>query len=202
MRIDLASQSDLLAFYRLLAGAIVPRPIAFVSTQSAAGVLNLSPFSFFTVASIDPPVLCFCPLLKGNAAEKDTLRNIEETREFVVNIVSESFVPKMNATSAEVPSHVDEFQLSGLTPHKSELVTPPGVAESHVQLECRLREVIRFGDRPYAGNLVLGDILMMHIDDAIMAGDLIDRSKLAAVGRMAGQTYVRTTDCFDLTRPA
>jgi flavin reductase (DIM6/NTAB) family NADH-FMN oxidoreductase RutF len=202
MKIDLAHQPDLLAFYRLLAGAVVPRPIAFVSTLSSSGRRNLAPFSFFNVASIDPPVLCFSPLLKTNGAQKDTLRNIEETRQFVVNIVSDSFVAKMNATSAEVPPDVDEFLLSGLTPKPSELVAPPGVAESHVQLECRLRDVIRFGDHAHAGNLVLGDILMMHIDDAVVSGGLIDRAKLAAVGRMAGQTYARTTDCFDLTRPA
>ena len=202
MKIDLAQQSDLLGFYRLLAGAVVPRPIAFVSTLSAAGRRNLAPFSFFTVASVDPPVLCFSPLLKGNSAQKDTLRNIEETRQFVVNIVSESFVAPMNVTSSEVPPDVDEFLLSGLTPKPSQMVAPPGVAESHVQLECSLREVIRFGDHPHAGNLILGDILLMHIDDAVLSNGLIDRSKLAAVGRMAGQTYTRTTDCFDLTRPA
>jgi len=202
MRIDLARQADLLAFYRLLAGAVVPRPIAFVSTQNASGGLNLAPFSFFNVASIDPPVLCFSTLLKGDGSPKDTLRNIEATRQFVVNIVSETFVAQMNATSAEVPPDVDEFALSGLTPQPSEMVTPPGVAESHVRLECRLRDIVHFGDRAYAGNLVLGDIVLMHIDDAILAGGLIDPDKLAALGRMAGQTYVRTTDRFDLTRPA
>jgi flavin reductase (DIM6/NTAB) family NADH-FMN oxidoreductase RutF len=202
VRINLAEQTDLLAFYRLLAGAVVPRPIAFVSSLSASGVRNLAPFSFFNVVSVDPPVLGFSTLLKGNGTEKDTLSNIEQTREFVVNICSESFVAKMNATSSEVPPDVDEFALSGLTPRPSEMVAPPGVVESHVQLECRLRDVIRFGSRPHAGNLILGDIVLMHIDEAILEGGLIDRSKLGAIGRMAGQTYARTTDCFELTRPA
>lgn len=201
MRIE-PDPDDILGFYRLLVGAIVPRPIAFVSTLSAAGVRNVAPFSFFTVASVDPPVLCFSPVLKGDGQAKDTLRNIEETGEFVVNVVSESFAPQMNATAAEVSPGVDEFELTGLTARPSELVKPPGVAESHIQIECRLRQILRFGDRPHSGNLVLGDVLVMHIDDAVMDGKYIDRDKLGAIGRMAGFTYARTTDCFDLVRPA
>ena len=167
---------------------------------------NLAPFSFFTVASVDPPVVCFSPLVRGDGRRKDTIHNLEQTGEFVLNIVSESFAPQMNATSAEVDADVDEWVLSGLTPLPSDLVQPPRVAESHVHLECRLRQIIRFGDNVLAGNLVLGDILIIDVnEDVLVTVDgqrLIDRDRLQAIGRMAGESYARTTDCFDLQRPA
>jgi flavin reductase (DIM6/NTAB) family NADH-FMN oxidoreductase RutF len=195
--------TEVLPFYGYMIGSITPRPIAFVSTMSASGGLNLAPFSFFSVASVDPPVICFNPLTHPGGRRKDTVRNIEATKEFVVNIVSESFAEKMNQCSAEVPPEVDEFKLSGLTPAPSHRVKPPSVAESHVHFECRLRDIIRFGDRAYSGNLVLGDVLLIDVDDAVLDKDkLIDRVKLATIGRMGGPSYVRTkSDCFDLARP-
>ena len=142
--------------YKLLVGSVVPRPIAFVSSMDAEGVRNLAPFSFFTVASANPPIVCFCPMIRGNAATslpptKDTLSNILATREFVVNIVSEEFAAQMNACSAELPPEVDEFMVSGLTPLASDLVRPPRVAESHVQMECRLRQVVHVSTEPLGG---------------------------------------------------
>jgi flavin reductase (DIM6/NTAB) family NADH-FMN oxidoreductase RutF len=196
---------DPLRFYGYMIGSIVPRPIAFVSSLSSTGARNLAPFSFFTVASVDPPVVCFSPLVRGDLKRKDTVNNVEATKEFVLNIVSEEFAPQMNQCSAEVDPDVDEFQLSGLTPVPSQLVKPPRVKESHVHMECRLREIIRFGDKPLAGNLVLGDILLIDIDEAILTEVdgliLIDRDRLRGIGRMAGVSYARTTDCFDLERP-
>lgn len=188
--------------YKLLVGSVVPRPIAFVSTTDTNGIRNLAPFSFFTVASANPPVLCFC--VAGRAKDmqrKDTLRNIEETGEFVVNIVSEEFGEQMNKTAAEVAPEVDEFALAGLTPLASELVRPPRVAESHVQMECRLRQVLRLSDEPAGGNLVLGDVLRFHVRQSMVEDFRIDPSKLNALGRMAGSTYVRTHDRFDMERP-
>src|SRR5262249_35024070 len=130
-------------------GAIVPRPIAFVSTISPEGVYNLAPFSFFTGISANPPTICFCPMVKAGAdPRKDTLRNIEAVPEFVVNIVSEEFAEKMNLCSGEYPPGVDEFQVSGLTPVASDLVKPPRVRESHVNMECRLLEIVRVSAKP------------------------------------------------------
>lgn len=192
--------------YKLMVGAIVPRPIAFVSTVDATGVRNLAPFSFFTACSSNPPVVCFCPIVRtGPRAPllplKDTLRNVRETGEFVINIVSEEFAEKMNRTSAEVPPEVDEFEISGLTPLASDLVRPARVAESHVQMECRLLQVVSVSEEPGGGHLVLGEVLRFHIDEAILDGDKIDPERLRAIGRMGGPTYIRTSDRFDLIRP-
>ena len=134
--------------YKLMIGAIVPRPIAFVSSLDEHGVRNLAPFSYFTAVSADPPVVLFCPSVRrddpqrGLVAHKDTLLNVIATREFVINVVTDALVEEMNLTSAQVPPEVDEFDLAGLTPLPSELVKPPRVAESPVQMECRLRQII------------------------------------------------------------
>jgi flavin reductase (DIM6/NTAB) family NADH-FMN oxidoreductase RutF len=123
------------------------------------------------------------------------------TREFVVNIVSEEFVERMNATAATVGPEVDEFELSGLTPIASELVKPARVAESHVQMECRLLQVVHVSERPLGGSVVLGEVLRFHVDEDYIEDFRIDPDKLRAVGRMAGSTYARTTDRFELQRP-
>ena len=188
--------------YKLLIGGIVPRPIAFVSTVSPEGGRNLAPFSFFTVASVHPPVLCFTPLLRGaGGGAKDTLHNVEATGEFVVNIVSEELAEDMNATSGDYQSDVDEFAVSQLTPVASETVKPARVGESHVHFECKLLQVIRFGTQPLSGGLVLGEVLRMHVDEAVLTAGRIDPDKLRAIGRMGGPTYTRTLDRFDLQRP-
>jgi len=188
--------------YKLMIGAIVPRPIAFVSSIDAAGVRNLAPFSYFTACSSNPPVVCFCTSVRsGPMPYKDTLRNIEATGEFVVNIVSEEFAGKMNATSAEVPPEIDEFELSGLTPLASDLVRPPRVAESKVQMECRLHQIVRVSDKPGGGILVLGEVIRFHVLERLLDGFRIDPDKLNAIGRMGGPTYVRTRDRFNMERP-
>lgn len=189
--------------YRLMVGAIVPRPIAFVSTIGCDGVLNLAPFSFFTAISANPPVICFAPMIRGgDGRRKDTLANIEATREFVVNIVSEDFKERMNACAADFPPEVDEFAVSGLTPVPSDLVRPPRVKESRVQMECRLIEAIHVSARPLGGSLIIGEVVRFHIDDALFDRYKIDPEKLRAIGRMGGPTYCRTTDRFDMPRPA
>jgi flavin reductase (DIM6/NTAB) family NADH-FMN oxidoreductase RutF len=185
--------------YKLLVGVVVPRPIAFVSTISPEGVLNLAPFSFFTVASANPPVLCFTASYRE--PRKDTLVNVRATNEFVVNIVSEEFAAKMNATSGEYPYDVDEFAVSGLTPVPSDLVRPPRVKESHASMECRLLQTVEVSNQRFGGTLILGEVVRFHIDDAIFEDFRIDPDKLGAVGRMAGSTYARTTDRFDMVRP-
>ncbi|HVT99160.1 MAG TPA: flavin reductase family protein [Acidobacteriaceae bacterium] len=188
--------------YKLMIGVIVPRPIAFVSSVDEHGIRNLAPFSYFTGCSTNPPVVCFVTAVRsGPRPSKDTLHNVLATNEFVVNIVSEEFAGQMNATSAEVGPEVDEFELAGLTPMASELVKPPRVAESHIHMECRLRQVLHISDRPGGGSLILGDVLRFHIDQAIVDNYKVDPQKLRAIGRMGGPTYVRTGDRFDMPRP-
>ncbi|MGC2400741.1 MAG: flavin reductase family protein [Acidobacteriaceae bacterium] len=188
--------------YKLMVGSIVPRPIALVSSVDRGGVRNLAPFSYFTACSSNPPVVVFCPILRPTPPmAKDTLRNIVDTREFVVNIVSEEFVERMNATAAQVGPEVDEFELSGLTPLASELVKPARVAESHIHMECRLLQIVQVSDRPGGGSLVLGEVLRFHVREDLVDNFRIDPAKLRAVGRMSGSTYVRTTDRFDMERP-
>jgi flavin reductase (DIM6/NTAB) family NADH-FMN oxidoreductase RutF len=182
---------------------VVPRPIAFVSTVNPEGAFNVAPFSFFTVASANPPVLVFSVGRRANPdPRKDTLRNINTAREFVVNVVSEEFGPKMNLCAGEYPPEMDEFQISGLTPIPSDLVKAPRVAESHINMECRLLYTIELSGLVTGGHLVLGEVIRFHIDDAYVHNYRIDPDKLRAIGRMAGNSYTRTLDRFDMIRPA
>lgn len=190
------------SIYKLMTGCIVPRPIAFVSSISVDGVLNLAPFSFFAGVSGDPPVICFCPMVRGSdGKKKDTLHNIEAVREFVVNVVSEEIVRQMNICSGEYPPEVDEFALSGLTPVASDLVRPPRVGESRISMECTLRQIIPVSSKPLGASIVLGEILRFHVQDSLFDNFKIDPDQLHAVGRMGGPTYARTLDRFDLERP-
>jgi len=189
--------------YKLMIGSIVPRPIALVSTVSHDGIRNLAPFSFFTGISSKPTMICFCPGPRpAGGSRKDTLENISRTKEFVVNIVSEEIAEAMNLTAGEYPPDADEFAIAGLTAIPSDLVRPPRVAESHVNMECRLYLSIEFSELPGGGNLVIGEVLRFHVDDRIVENFKIDPDKLRAVGRMGGPTgYTRTRDRFDMIRP-
>jgi len=200
--VDPAS-TDYPSVYKLLIGSVVPRPIAFVSTVNSEGAANLAPFSFFTVASSNPPVLVFTVSRRSLPdPRKDTLRNITTIREFVVNVVSEEFGYKMNICAGDYPPEVDEFQCAGLTPIPSDLVRAPRVAESHINMECRLLYTIEMSGLVGAGNLVLGEVIRFHIDDAYFNNFRIDQDKLRAIGRMAGNSYTRTEDRFEMIRPA
>jgi flavin reductase (DIM6/NTAB) family NADH-FMN oxidoreductase RutF len=186
--------------YRLLVGSVVPRPIAFVSTVSAAGVNNLAPFSFFNAVCGDPPVICFSPVWRN--PPKDTLANIRASGEFVVNIVSEEIAEQMNLCSGEYPPDVDEFKMSGLTPAPSDLIRPPRVAESHVNMECKLLQLVEISAKPMGGNIVIGEVVRFHVDDAVLGSNYsIDADKLRAVGRMSGYDYTRTRERFAMVRP-
>ena len=187
--------------YKLLISTVTPRPIAWVSSVDEQGVTNLAPFSFFNVASVNPPILAFSPLLDGTGKSKDTLNNIRSTREFVVNIVSHSIAEAMNQTSAAYDAHVDELQEAGLTAMTSTLVAPPSVKEAMVHYECRLHDIISFGNEPLSGNLILGEICHIHVSDTLRDGSHINIGKLDTIGRMEGSYYSTTRDRFAIERP-
>ncbi len=187
--------------YKILTGSILPRPIAWVSTLDPAGQANLAPFSFFTVASVNPPVLCFSPLLDDKRTEKHTLANIRQTGEFVVNIVSCDLVERMNQTSAPYPPGVSEFAKAGLTPQASTVVRAPSVREALIKFECTLRQIIGFGSEPLAGNLILGQVRRVHLHPDVYRNGRLDGQALDAVGRLAGNDYTTTRDFFELSRP-
>lgn len=188
--------------YKLMVGAIVPRPIAFVSSIDEQGIFNLAPFSYFSAVCSKPPTILFCAAVRtSSGGKKDTLRNILATREFVINIVSEEIAALMNKCSAEVAPEVDEFALSGLSPLASDLIRVPRVAESPVQMECSLREVITISDQPGGASIVIGNVLRFHLREDLVEDFRVDPDKLQAVGRMGGPTYCRTHDRFDLERP-
>ena len=188
-------------FYRVLTGVVVPRPIAFVSTRSAAGTVNLAPYSFFNAVAYDPPTVVFSSSRNVGSKSKDTLRNVEETGEFVVNIVVDDIAEAMNKTAAEFPEDVDEFEIAGLTAVPSDIVKAPRVVESPVNMECRLEQVVSIGSPTEGHGLVIGTILLMHIRDDIIDGHRINQSKLKPTGRQAGNMYCHTGDTFELTRP-
>ena len=186
-------------FNAVLTGVIVPRPIAFVSTISPDGEVNLAPHSFFNAVSYSTVV--FSSSRNVGTKSKDTLRNIEETGEFVVNIVVDPIAEAMNATAAEYPEGVDEFEIAGLSHAPSQIVKPPRVAESPVNIECKLDQVVKIGSGDHEHGLVIGTILLMHVRDDVIDGHRIDQAKLMATGRMAGNMYCRTNDRFEMVRP-
>lgn len=193
--------------YGILLNSVAPRPIAWVSTMSASGQPNLAPFSFFNAVCVDPPMLAFAPGLRKPKAEtghgevKDTLRNIRETKEFVVNIVTYKLAEAMNLTSGEYDASVNEFELAKVTPAPSTILRPPRVAESPVSFECRLYQILDFASRPTSSSLVIGQIVSVHVDDAHIKDGKLDRDSLDLIGRMGGIQYTRTTQRFDMVRP-
>lgn len=190
--------------YKILVSTVMPRPIAWISTTSKEGIDNLAPFSFFTVASVKPPILCFAPALKsvdGIPTEKDTLRNIRETGEFVVNIVSRSLVEKMNQTSFDYPPSESEFDAVGLTRAPACMVRAKRVAESLVNYECKLFQIIDFGKEVQSGSLILGEIVMTHLSERIFKNGKVDMAELNPVGRLGGLWYCGIEDRFELKRP-
>ncbi len=186
--------------YKLLTGSVVPRPIAWVSTIAKDGILNCAPFSFFNAFCGEPPIVGFCPSVR--VPPLDTLVNCRDTGEFVVNIVTEENMDAMNATSGQYPAHVDEFQVAGLTPAPSKLVKAPRVAESPINFECKVIQIIELSKKEIGGSLVLGEVVQMHFAEGLVNDRYyIDQEKLHAVGRMGGTAYTRTRDKFDMTRP-
>jgi flavin reductase (DIM6/NTAB) family NADH-FMN oxidoreductase RutF len=206
----IVSPSDLShsELYGILLNSVAPRPIAWVSTVSASGQPNLAPFSFFNCVCVDPPLLAFAPGLRqpkephvSRGEAKDTLRNIRETREFVVNIVTYELREAMNVTSGEYDASVNEFELAKVTPRPSKIVRPPRVAESPVNFECRLHQIIDFSPAPTSSSLVIGEIVSIHMNDTHIKEGRLDRNSLDLIGRMGGIQYTRTTERFEMVRP-
>ena len=188
--------------HKLMIGSIVPRPIAFVSTKSTDGILNLAPFSYFNGVCSNPPTIMFAPARRGyDGLTKDTLNNIQDTNEFVVNIVSEDFVKPMVACATDYEKDVDEFEISNLTPADSLKVAPPLVKESKVSFECQLNTIVEIGKaEPGAGFVVIGTIVMFHVDNKVYKDGRIDLKELNPVGRLAGNSYTRVFDNFNVIR--
>ena len=187
--------------YGLMISVIQPRPIAWVSTFGKDGSLNLAPFSFFTGITAKPMTICFCPVRNREGKKKDTLINIEETKQFVVNVATEDTSQKMNQTSADYPYGVNEFEKAGLTPLSSKKVKPFRVKESPVNLECELVQIVTISDGPLGGNLVIGRVVYMHISDSIWKNNSISHKDLKAIGRLEGAYYTKVTDIFEMPRP-
>ncbi len=187
--------------YALLIASILPRPIAWVSTVSQAGVTNLAPFSFFTGITGNPMSLCFAPVNSRDGVAKDTLVNVRETGEFVVNVVTEDNVEKANLTSATYPHGVSEFEKAGLTPVPSVLVKPPRVKESPIHMECRVLQIVTVSDGALGGNLVIGKVVRFHADDSLLRDGALPHDRVRAVGRLEGAWYSRTREAFELARP-
>jgi len=185
--------------------AIAPRPICLASTVDAEGNVNLSPFSFFNMFSTNPPVCVFSPARRvRDNTTKHTLENILAVPECVINIVNYDIVQQVSLSSVEYPAGVDEFVKSGLTPLSSVLVKPPRVAESPVQFECVVKEIISLGDGPGAGNLVIAEIKLIHINEDILgATGKIDQEKIDLVARLGGDWYCRVTadNLFKVAKP-
>jgi flavin reductase (DIM6/NTAB) family NADH-FMN oxidoreductase RutF len=188
--------------HKLMIGSIVPRPIAFVSTRSKDGKNNVAPFSYFNGVCSKPPTIMFAPARRGwDGEEKDTLINIRDTEEFVVNIVSEPFAEKMVMCSTDFNSDVDEFDVSGLTAVDSQKVAPPRVGEAKISFECKLNQIVEIGDGTAgSGFVVIGTIILFHVDESVYDNGRINLERLQPLGRIAGNGYARTTDTFDIVR--
>ncbi|HEU4895149.1 MAG TPA: flavin reductase family protein [Acidimicrobiia bacterium] len=186
--------------YKLLSGLVVPRPIGWIGTRRSDGTHNLAPFSFFNLVSTAPPIVLFSAGAHRDRP-KDTASLAEASGEFTVNIVSEQLVENMSVTSGSFSAEDDEFVIAGLTPEPGRFVAAPLVAESPANLECRVVRIVELGEVG-APRLVIGDVLAVHVDQSILDGTRIDHDVLRAVGRIAGNTYVRTRPRFEVNRPS
>ena|SRR5450755_4769312 len=196
--------------YGTLLNAVAPRPIAWVSTLSASGQPNLAPFSFFNVVCVSPPLLGFSPGMrapKKSATEavageaKDTLRNIRDTKEFVISVVTYELAEAMNLTSGDYEASISEFEVAKLAGAPSKFVRPQRVAESPVSFECKLYQILDFNPGPEGGSLVIGQIVSIHVEEKYLKEGRLDRNALDLIGRMGGIQYTRTTQRFEMVRP-
>ncbi|HSH02893.1 MAG TPA: flavin reductase family protein [Anaerolineae bacterium] len=187
--------------YKLCIGAILPRPIAWVSTMSPNGTLNLAPYSYFNIASTNPIILAFFPQRQPNGQPKDTLNNIEAHPEFVINLTNEETVHPMNRTATPLPPDQSEFEWADLEPTPSQTIQVPRVAIAPIAYECTLHSITHFGTEPGSGAAVFGLVQSIYVrDDLYTDHGYIDLGRFGPIGRLAGAAYTRTTDTFDLNR--
>jgi flavin reductase (DIM6/NTAB) family NADH-FMN oxidoreductase RutF len=188
--------------FRTLLSVVLPRPIAFVSTISESGTPNLAPFSFFNAVGSNPPAVIFSPSTKADGTTKDTINNLRAVPECVVHVVSHAIREPMNLASFPFPPEVNEFDEAGFTMLPSVLVRPPRAAESPVQMECRLLQIVPVGDGPLSGNICICEVLCFHVADEVLLPDgTADVARLDLVGRLGGDDYSTTRDRFSLPKP-
>jgi flavin reductase (DIM6/NTAB) family NADH-FMN oxidoreductase RutF len=198
--IDPASLEPL-ARHKLTIGTVVPRPIAWTTSVSVDGRVNLAPFSYFTACHSYEPALAIS-VGSRDGSPKDTWANIEAVGELVVNVVTEDLLERMNITAAAFPPEVDELDVAGLTAVASEVVQPPRVAESPIQMECKVMHTVVLGEAPRESALFVARIVRWHIrEDLLLEGDKVDQHRIGAIGRMGGTFYVRADDPFSLRIP-
>ena len=190
-----------LALYKALVGGIIPRPIAWVSTVNASGLSNLAPYSFFSVASCNPPILTITNVPSGDRLAKDTLTNLLETKACVVNIVTATEIDNMNASCANYSPQQSEIEVLGIETVASYKVQPCGVKASPVRYECTLREVMTLSDQPMGGVLILLDVVAIYIDDCVLEGGMINANLLNAVGKLGANDYALANSDFTRSRP-
>lgn len=200
MNVDVANLSAQ-EKYHLLNGGVTPRPIAWISTRSKAGHHNLAPYSFFTVASCDPPVLVYTQVTQRSGLDKDTFNNLMETGECVVNIANANLVEKVNKSSAGISSTESEFDFAEVAFTDSKYVAPLSVAQSPVRYECTLRETVPISDLPTGGTLILLDVKSVYVKDTIYADGRIDQALIDSIGKMGGDSYSYTKEQVALERP-
>ena len=187
--------------YKFLIGSIIPRPIAFVTTISKDGILNGAPFSYFTIVSSNPPMISLA-IQRSEGKQKDTARNIFETKEFVVHMVDDQNVEKINQTAASLPPNQSEIELAKLTPAESVKVSVPGVKEAKIRMECVLENSLELGGLDSPGcDLIIGKVVQFHIDNNIYEKGRIDPIGLGAVSRLAGHNYAKIGEIFSIERP-
>lgn len=193
-------RQDIKDIYKIVTAAVTPRPIGWISTVNAQGEKNLAPFSFFNVVGYDPPHVLFSPI-SPNGRQKDTLNNVLETGEFVVNLVTENLAEKMNKTSAQLPPEIDEFVFADLTAIDSVLVKPARVKESMIHFECKLVHHYSFKDRQNGSTILIGQVILIHVAEEIISKDFkIDTQLYKTIGKMEGGLYCRTNDQFFMSR--
>ncbi len=201
MLIDVAD-TDALTTYRVLIGAVTPRPIAWVTSLDARGRINLAPFSFFNTFGGHPPVVVFSPNRKPDGSKKDTLLNIEATGEFVINAAIADLAEQVNLSSAALPHGESEVALTGLEVEPSLKVRPPRLRASPIHLECTLQQVLQIGEGVQSANLVIGRVVLIHVADRVLdERGRVDPRKVRAIARLGGDFYCHTSDLFEMKRP-
>jgi flavin reductase (DIM6/NTAB) family NADH-FMN oxidoreductase RutF len=201
MQIDIAKIS-VQETYQWMVSLVTPRPIAWVTSVSPEGVVNLAPFSFFNTFGANPPVVVFSPTLTRTGGKKDTLLNIEQSREFIIHAATERDVENVNASSATMPRDKSEVEFLGLETVPGVRVGVPRLAGSSFAMECRLIQIVPIGEGPVSANLVIGEVLMLHVDPGILGEDgKVDPRKLQAVARLGGDDWCRSRDLFQMQRP-